>query len=86
MFELKNNKIVDQGIPVIKNNKLESEVKTAKTGEDQSNKMFPDLPLDKKADIFPTLPDLNTTNSFFDENEFNDLSDYIENEDKKSWF
>ena len=84
--ELKNNKIVDQGIPVIKNNKLESEVKTAKTGEDKSNKMFPDLPLDKKADIFPTLPDLNTTNSFFDENEFNDLSDYIENEDKKSWF
>ena len=84
--ELKNNKIVDQGIPVIKNNKLESEVKTAKTGEEQSDKMFPDLPLDKKADIFPTLPDLNTTNSFFDENEFNDLSDYIENEDKKSWF
>ena len=27
--ELKNNKIVDQGIPVIKNNKLESEVVTA---------------------------------------------------------
>lgn len=84
--ELKNNKIVDQGIPVIRNNKLDSEVVTAKSAESSSQKVFPDLPLDKKETIFPDLPDLNQSNSFFDENEFNDLSNYMEDDNKKSWF
>ena len=82
--ELKNNKVVGEGIPVIKNNKLDSEVITATKTE--TSKMFPDIPLDKKATIFPDFPEINETNSFFDENEFNDLSDYIEKDNKKGWF
>jgi len=84
--ELKNNKIVDQGIPVIKNNKLDSEIVTAKNTVPSETKVFPDIPLDKKATIFPDFPEINETNSFFDENEFNDLSNYMENDDKKGWF
>lgn len=84
--ELKNNKIVDQGIPVIKNNKLESQVVTAKDTTSSSNKVFPDIELDKKASIFPSMPEINQSNSFFDENEFKDLSDYMDNDDKKGWF
>lgn len=84
--ELKNNKIVGQGIPVIKNNKLDSEVVTAKNTEPSQAKVFPDIPLDKKETIFPDFPEINQTNSFFDENEFNDLSNYMENDTKKSWF
>lgn len=85
--ELKNNKIVDQGIPVIRNNKLDSEVVTAKSSAEPSlQKVFPDIPLEKKETIFPDLPDLNQSNSFFDENEFNDLSNYMEDDNKKSWF
>lgn len=84
--ELKNNKIVDQGIPVIKNNKLDSEVITAKNADENKSKVFPDISLDKKATIFPDFPTINESNSFFDENEFNDLSNYMENEDKKGWF
>ena len=83
--ELKNNKIVDQGIPVIKNNKLESEVVTAKKEQTNTSKVFPDIKLDKKDTIFPDLPEINQTNSFFDEDEFKDLSDCLEN-DKKDWF
>lgn len=84
--ELKNNKIVDQGIPVIKNNKLDSEVVTAKNTEESNSKVFPDIPLDKKTTIFPEFPTVNESNSFFDENEFNDLSNYMESDDKKGWF
>ena len=83
--ELKNNKIVDQGIPVIKNNKLESEVVTAKKEQSDNSKLFPDIKLDKKDTIFPDLPEINQTNAFFDEDEFKDLSGCLEN-DKKGWF
>ena len=85
--ELKNNKIVDQGIPVIKNNKLDSEVVSTKNTESKQEKVFPDIPLDKKETIFPDFPEINKTNSFFDENEFNDLSNYLEDDNKKKgWF
>ena len=84
--ELKNNKIVDKGIPVIKNNKLDSEVVTAKAAESNESKVFPDIPLEKKSTIFPEFPEINQTNSFFDENEFNDLSNYMEDDNKKGWF
>ena len=84
--ELKNNKMVDQGIPVIKNNKLDSEVVTAKNTEPNDSKVFPDIPLDKKSTIFPDFPEINQSNSFFDENEFNDLSNYMEDDGKKGWF
>lgn len=84
--ELKNSKVVDQGIPVIKNNKLDSEVITAQTTNQTTSKVFPDIPLDKKETIFPDFPEINQSNSFFDENEFKDLSNYLEDDDKKSWF
>lgn len=84
--ELKNNKIVQEGIPVIKNNKLESEVVAAQSPKNNESKMFPDIKLEKKDNIFPELPEINNSNSFFDENEFNDLKDYVDSDDKNSWF
>lgn len=84
--EIKNNKIVEQGIPVIKNNNLDSEVITAKKAEESNSKIFPDIPLEKKESIFPDFPDITKNSSFFDENEFNDLSNYMEDDKKKSWF
>ena len=87
-FERKqvNPTVVKQGIPVIKNNKLDNEVVTAKKVEDKSFKVFPDIPLDKKDNIFPEFPKMNKNNSFFDEDEFEDLSNYMEDDKKKSWF
>ena len=84
--ELKNNKIVDQGIPVIKNNKLDSDVVSAKNTDINDKKVFPDVPLDKKAEIFPSFPSGGKTTSFFDDNEFDELSSYMEDDDKKGWF
>ena len=84
--ELKNNKIVQEGIPVIKNNKLESEVVAARSPKNNESKMFPDIKLEKKDNIFPELPEINNSNSFFDENEFNDLKDYVDSDNKNSWF
>ena len=83
--ELKNNKIVEQGIPVIKNNNLDNKVITAKK-EEEDKKIFPDIPLEKKDLIFPDFPDSSKTSSFFDENEFNDLNNFMEDDEKKSWF
>ncbi|MCI6265382.1 MAG: hypothetical protein MR598_00880 [Erysipelotrichaceae bacterium] len=84
--EIRNSKILDQGIPVIKNNNLDNKVVTAKKLDENPKKVFPDIPLEKKETIFPDLPDTNKNNSFFDENEFNDLSKYMENDKKTSWF
>lgn len=84
--EIRNKNILDKGIPVIKNNNLDSEVVTAKKIEENPKKVFPDIPLDKKESIFPDFPDINKNSSFFDENEFNDLSNYMEDDKKKSWF
>lgn len=84
--EARNTKVVDQGIPIIKNNNLDNHVISAKKVEEKEDKLFPNIPLDKKESIFPDLPDMNKNNSFFDENELNDLSDYMEDSKKKSWF
>ena len=83
-----NPKVVDKGIPVIKNNRLDNEVKSTKATNIKDNKIFPEIPLEKKENIFPAFPEINTDNenSFFDEDEFNDLSNYMENNNKKSWF
>lgn len=84
--ELKNNKIVDQGIPVIKNKNLDNEVISARKEEDNNKNIFPEIPLEKKEMIFPEFPGNNANTSFFDENEFNDLSNYMEDNKKKNWF
>lgn len=83
--ELKNNNVVNQGIPVIKNNNLDSEVITAKKAKSIDDKIFPEIPLEKKEDIFPNFPEMGKSTSFFDENEFDDLKDYLDDE-KKGWF
>ena len=87
-FERKQSQptVVKQGIPVIKNNKLDNEVVTVKKVEEENSKVFPEIPLDKKENIFPEFPKMNKNNSFFDEDEFEDLSNYMEDDKKKSWF
>lgn len=81
----KNTKVVDQGIPVIKNNNLDNEIVTAKKQATKAENIFPEIKLEKKESIFPELPN-SSKNSFFDEDEFKDLSNYMEDDNKKSWF
>ena len=83
--ETRSTKLVDQGIPVIKNKNLDNEAVTAKKANEEK-RVFPNIELEKKETIFPDFPDMSTNNSFFDENEFNDLSNYMEEDKKKSWF
>ena len=80
--------VLEQGIPVIKQDNLENKVVAAKGVDNErgAKKVFPDIPLEKKEDIFPSFPEINKSNSFFDENEFKDLSNYMEDSEKKSWF
>lgn len=84
----KNQSVLEKGIPVIKQDNLENKVVAAKgvDNEQGTKKVFPDIPLEKKEDIFPSFPEINKSNSFFDENEFKDLSNYMEDSEKKSWF
>ena len=83
-FAKKNvdSNVIDKGIPVIRDNK----VVTAKKVESDHDKIFPEIPINKEKDIFPSIADNSVNNSFFDENEFNDLSQYMDESKKKSWF
>ena len=77
----------EESIPVIKNNQLKNEFtfeqrKTPKEREE----IFPKTQLKKEKDIFPAFPSLNKNDSFFDEDEFKDLNNYLEDDNKKSWF
>lgn len=76
--ELKRAQKNDNGIPIIKNS-------VTSKNKEEKKELFPKLDLEKKESIFPELTDIQMGNSFFDENEFNDLKDYMEDE-KKSWF
>ena len=40
----------------------------------------------KKSDIFPGISEKDSQNSFFDENEFSDLSNYMDDKNNKNWF
>ena len=82
------NEVVKEGIPVIKNKNLDNRVVSSQKKEETAydKKVFPDIPLEKKENIFPSFPEINKSNSFFDENEFKDLSNYMEEDKKKSWF
>ncbi|MDD5826361.1 MAG: hypothetical protein PUD25_01140 [Bacilli bacterium] len=77
--------VIDEGIPVIRNKNLDNQVVTSKKAAEEK-KVFPDIPLEKKENIFPSFPEINKTNSFFDEDEFKDLSNYMEDNKKNSWF
>ena len=74
--------VVNEGIPIVKNNSVIS----AKKQDKVDDTLFPSIPLDKKENIFPDNKD-RTNNSFFDEDEFKDLSNYLDqNKKKDSWF
>ena len=83
-----NNTVVDKGIPVIKRDKLKNDVVSVQKKKEPDKKVFPEIPLDKKEDIFPSFPEITKENetSFFDDDEFKDLSNYMEDSPKKNWF
>ena len=80
--EQKKSKVIEQGIPVIKNNN----VVAAKKVENDESKIFPTIPMDRKKDIFPDMSKKLETESFFDEEEFKDLNNYMEEKKKENWF
>ena len=77
----RKNHVVDDGIPVIKNNTVVS----AKKVDNESHKVFPDIPMTKKDNIFPDVPK-EEGSSFFDKDEFDELSNYMEGNNNKNWF
>ena len=83
--EIKNKKVVNQGIPVIKNGNVQTAMKASNRTQEES-KIFPDIPMNKKENIFPNITRKEVNDSFFNENEFDNLSDYNESNKKNSWF
>ena len=80
-------KTSDNGIPVIKNVTFSNDsLKEKNIKNDEVDSIFPKIELEKKDNIFPEFSDIQRNNSFFDENEFNDLKDYMDDKNKKSWF
>ena len=80
-----NKRIVDKGIPVIKNNKYDNDVISSKKVE-KNERVFPKVKLDKKEDVFPAFPSMNRDKSFFDESEMNDLSKDMFDAGNDKWF
>ena len=83
--EKKSLRKVDEGIPVIKNKNLTNDVVSV-TKPKSSDEVFPRVKLNKEEDIFPDLPDIDKNDSFFDEDEFNDLNKFVDDNNKSSWF
>ncbi len=80
IFGATEKKDNNEKIPVIKNNNV---VDVKKVNVDDNR--VPKKNLNKEQDIFLDFPDKN--DSFFDDNEFEDLNKYVENESSsKSWF
>ena len=73
---------VEEGVPVVRKN----QVVGAKKEVVDDYSLFPDIPTEKKDTIFPNIGDKDSQNSFFDENEFNDLNNYMDDKHKNSWF
>jgi len=80
-------------IPVIKNNNLNNQVIENKSIDTTNiNKSITSYREQKEirpkeTPVFPSIPLTNTTNdSFFDDDELQDLNNYMESDDKKSWF
>lgn len=86
--EQKSLRKVDEGIPIIKNKNLTNDVVSVTKNRNQSstNEVFPRVKLNKEEDIFPELPNMDKNDSFFDEDEFNDLNKFVDNDKKSSWF
>ncbi len=75
---------VEEGIPVIKNNKLDNTVISAKRVE-RREEVFPKVKLDKKEDIFPAFPSLNDDN-FFEEKEIDEMTKDDFEDGNNKWF
>ena len=77
----------DDSIPVVKNNNLKNDfIATRKKEINTKDEIFPKVKLKKESNIFPSFPDINKNDSFFDEDEFKDLNNFMEDDNKKSWF
>ena len=77
----------DDSIPVVKNNSLKNDfISTRKKDINTKDEIFPKVKLKKESNIFPSFPDINKNDSFFDEEEFKDLNNFMEDDNKKSWF
>ena len=82
--ELKQKRKVEEGIPVIKNDNYNSNViSVEKVSRDEE--VFPKVKLDKKEDIFPAFPSIDK-DSFFDENELDDLNKDLDDNGNNKWF
>lgn len=79
-------KKVDDSIPVVRNNNLKNDFVSKRNSNVESNEIFPKTKLKKESNIFPSFPDMNKDDSFFDEDEFQDLNNFVEDDKKKSWF
>lgn len=81
-------------IPVIKNNNLNNQMVETKKVDIPTIKSPINEPVsprkeqtNKKEPLFPDIPLKETTNDkFFDDEELKDLNNYMESDDKKSWF
>ncbi|MBR3162370.1 MAG: hypothetical protein IKF19_06545 [Bacilli bacterium] len=76
----------DNSIPVVKNNNLRNDFVSTRKATNEYTEIFPKAKLKKENNIFPAFPDMNKNDSFFDEEEFADLNDSLDNNNKKSWF
>ncbi len=82
----RNIKKSDESIPVVKNNNLKNDFISTKKPAPNRGEIFPKTKLKKETDIFPSFPNMNKNDSFFDEEEFKDLNKFVEDDSKKSWF
>ena len=80
-----NKRRVEEGIPVIKNDNYKNSVVSSSRVQKHED-VFPRVKLDKKEDIFPNFPSIKKEESFFDESEFNDLSNSTLESGNNKWF
>lgn len=82
-------------IPVIKNNNLNNQVVETKKVDIPTIEKPPVMPTyqesekkdSKQEDVFPDIPIANNINDkFFDDDELKDLNNFMESDNKKSWF
>lgn len=83
--ELTTRKI-DDSIPVVRNNNLKNDFISTRNTDLGNADIFPKAKLKKESNIFPSFPDIDKDDSFFDEDEFQDLNKFVEEDEKKSWF
>ena len=84
--EIRNNSYKQkEGIPVIKSNKLDNDFvdKNTKTKIEIPNR---NLELNKEENIFPTLPKNGENDAFFNDDEFQNLNKFMEDDKKNNWF